>query len=262
MSHSLSDTVRNVEASIPGAKVLNAKHFSDPAGVQAAERGTKGFRERVKRTTDEEFGGQKHKPGRVQSACADHEAWWLRIGVGVDEPKVMEFHEHDPRSGRLTDRVYMTWTEADYKKHECDSCKNPVYQTCDMTDRDVWVCDKCRYTLGLLHENESGSKWRLHHKSMTLRHLGGMEFSNENLGGIMGAHGSPDVADAMRRSGVLQTRRDENGNAVETAVFSSRRDMESKVKMFNRMQKDAEARGFRGTRGGVKYIRHAGGTPD
>lgn len=248
---SLNDTVRKVEASIPGAKVINAKHFDNPAGVQAAERGTKAFSERVKRTTNEEFGGEKYKPGSVQVPVDWEHPWWVSILVCPDALPV---------------GAKMACNQADFfEERKCAACEKKVYRHLWNTDEDkTIICEECRLDQGFFHEWEvkEAQKWRMKRSSMTLHHLGGMERSNENIGGIMGTHGAPEVAEAMRRAGVLQTRIDQNGNPVETAVFSSRKDMEAKVKMFNRMQQEAADRGFRGTRGGTKFIRHGGITPD
>jgi len=249
MSRSLNDTVRSVEASIPGSRVLNAKHFANPAAEQAAERGTKAFSERVKRTNDEELGGQRHRPGHVAAKSWIGNVWWINVGVGADKAT--------DDTGR-----YAKIKSADWTKRECMECNAAIYQHPWWQERVTWICEACRYKAGYLYETESGSKWRMQHSSMTLKHLGGMERSNENIGGIMGGHGAPEVAEAMRAAGVLQTRRDESGNPVETAVFSSRKDMESKLKLFNKMQREASDRGFRGTRGGVKYIAHGGNAPD
>lgn len=292
---SLHDTVRGIESSIPGAKVINAKHFSDPAGMQAHERGTKQFKDRVKRTTDEEFGGQKYKPGSVQAKrfeaeASEIEAFCLaceykRLGAHRKLKPEAELRErwfkdegdiyyvrdgsaHFLKSARYPEELFfykkMIGGCGEEKMEFTDEMYDPVPIPND-SEGDTEPCVSCKNpTTSRRYKvwKEGSKKWKLQRKGIAQRGLGGMERTNENIGGMIAGHGAPEVAEAMRRSGVLQTRRDENGNPVTTAVFRSERHKADVVKEFNRRQAEAQARGFRGTRGGVKFLRHGGLTPD
>jgi len=251
---SLNDTVRHIQDSIPGVRVLRAKHLKDPAGVAHYEKSHPKMGDERKRIRDEEFGGQKHKPGEVRISVPEGEAWWVRIGIGEDKP--YDYEVRMPGSKTVLRSV----SKESWLKHECAECGKTVYQNVGLPERETWLCEKCRYALGFLHDSESGSKWNRQHKGISVLHGNG-EISNENIGGFCDRHTAPEVREALVSSGVLQTRRDANGNPVQTAVFKSRRHQADMLKEINRRQADAAASGFRGTRGGVKYLRHGGLNP-
>jgi hypothetical protein len=102
--------------------------------------------------------------------------------------------------------------------------------------------------------------------SFSRRALGGMEILNENIGSQMVQHADPALKRELMDRGVIQVRKDQNGNAQPYMVAGSRKQQANILKEYNRRQGEAEARGWRGTRSsagmGVKYIRHGGQTPD
>lgn len=236
------DVEKGLKAQFPGATINRIDNVT-PAQARA-ESTAETMRDQSNRQLDAMTGnGDLTKVRSVVGTVS--RAWWTEIGCGKDEATREEFVEPD-RHGRLTGRVYKVWEPADYTKHSCDGCGKDVFQDPNREDRKTWLCDNCRLELGFTFESENEKAKRLL-QGMTRKRLGGLEILNENIGGQMRTHGNPALVAELRKRGILQTRKDQNGNPCEYMVAGSRKRQAEIIKEYNRRQKEAGDAGWRGT---------------
>jgi hypothetical protein len=248
------------------ARVVN---IDSPSRAQMnAEKGNKRhMSEEVKRSTDEIMGGAKttDRLRAFSGAVVESGAWFLNVGQLFDNRK-----GSSDRTGKIAGGG--KWTnDPDVSKwvaHECDSCGGKFLRDPDWAERQVWMCKPCRHENGFFTTDADRiefGKGKRNIKGNTSKRLGGMEFANEDLGTNIEAHGDPAMVADFQRRGLLRKRLDAMGFPVTNLVTGSRKEQERIHQEFNRRQKEAQDRGWVGTRSasGVKvhFLNHGGNTP-
>jgi hypothetical protein len=133
---------------------------------------------------------------------------------------ILECEDAHPKGAKLRCNQPDFFTE-----RWCEGCNKQIWQHAWYPDREHYVCRKCRLAMGLFHE------WEMKEMKDYRRR----------------------ILERMRQTGQLQVRRDQNGNPCEYLVSSSRKQMASQIKDFNRHLK---------SRGINRELHHGGMTPD
>jgi hypothetical protein len=233
------DVYKAIKAQFPHARVDSIR-VTTPAQC-AHERTETRKRSEERKRQEGEFGNYMKSKPKHSIPMPDSYAWWLTI---------LECEDAHPKGAKLRCNQPDFFTE-----RWCEGCNKQIWQHAWYPDREHYVCRKCRLAMGLFHEWEMKEMkdYRRRIQSFTQKRFGGIEMQNENISGQMQRFGDKSYLERMRQTGQLQVRRDQNGNPCEYLVSSSRKQMASQIKDFNRHLK---------SRGINRELHHGGMTPD